>query len=259
MAAVQRTMRVDYYNAEMLEASVDASLKDALARERKAHESARREMAKSDSAHILYSVTTYSENDEIDTIRLFRNTGLSDDELEEYVGKYPSAVFGVLHAGTHKKACQIITERVKSREIRPITLKTANAFVDKNHRHHNGTVGCKFAVGLYEKNELIGVAICGRPVSRHLDTGMICEVNRLCTKGGENACSQLYSACARIAENMGYDKIITYILKSENGASLKASGFVCEGVAGGTHWTGERDKGQDIPSEMKTRWARNFK
>lgn len=31
---------------------------------------------------------------------------------------------------------------------------------------------------------------------------------------------------------MGYKKIITYILKSENGASLKASNFVCEGEAG---------------------------
>jgi len=252
-------MRVDYYNAGVFDASVDVPLKDALARERKALESARKEMAKGEYPHILYSVTSYSETDEIATIRLFRNTGLSDDELEEYVRKYPASIFGVLHEGTHKKACRLITERVKSREIRPITLKTANAFVDKNHRHHNGTVGCKFAVGLYEKNELIGVAICGRPVSRYLDNGRICEVNRLCTLGGDNACSQLYSACARIAENMGYDKIITYILKSENGASLKASGFVCEGAAGGTHWTGKRDRGQNIPSEMKTRWARNFK
>jgi len=206
-----------------------------------------------------YSVTSYSEDDEIDTIRLFRNTGLSDDELDEYVRKYPSSIFGVLHAGTHKEACRIITEREASREIRPINLKTANEFVNKYHRHHKGTVGCKFTIGLYELDKLIGVAICGRPVSRHLDNGMVCEVNRLCTRGGENACSQLYSACARIAENMGYDKIITYILKSENDASLKASGFICEGVAGGTHWTGERDKGQNIPAELKTRWVKCFK
>ena len=51
---------------------------------------------------------------------------------------------------------------------------------------------------------------------------------------------------------MGYEKIITYILKSENGASLKASNFTCEGVAGGIKWTGKRDKGQDIPAELKT-------
>jgi hypothetical protein len=57
---------------------------------------------------------------------------------------------------------------------------------------------------------------------------------------------------------MGYNKVITYILESENGASLKSSNFVCEGVAGGKKWTGVRDRGQDIPNEMKTRWVRNL-
>lgn len=41
--------------------------------------------------------------------------------------------------------------------------------------------------------------------------------------------------------------------------SLKASNFICEGAAGGTHWTGCRDKGQDIPRKMKTRWIRILK
>jgi len=58
---------------------------------------------------------------------------------------------------------------------------------------------------------------------------------------------------------MGYEKIITYILESENGASLKASNFTCEGIAGGTHWTGSRDTGQEYPHEMKTRWVRRLK
>ena len=79
-----------------------------------------------------------------------------------------------------------------------------------------------------------------------------------CTNGTRNACSMLYGACCRVAKGMGYKLIITYILKSENGASLKASNFVCDGVAGGTHWTGERNRGQDIPSEMKTRWHRRL-
>lgn len=69
----------------------------------------------------------------------------------------------------------------------------------------------------------------------------------------------LYGACCRIAKDMGYHKIITYILQSEPGTSLKASGFVCDGAAGGTHWTGERNRGQSIPAEMKTRWYRKLK
>lgn len=104
-----------------------------------------------------------------------------------------------------------------------------------------------------------GVAICGRPVSRHLDDGLTLEINRLCTDGTRNACSILYGACARIAKNMGYKRVITYILKSENGASLKASNFICEGEAGGEMWTGKRS-GRDngVPKEKKTRWAKYF-
>ena len=103
---------------------------------------------------------------------------------------------------------------------------------------------------------MIGCAVCGRPVSRYLDDGITCEINRLCTDGTRNACSMLYGACCRVAKEMGYKKIITYILESENGSSLKASGFVCEGKAGGIHWTGERNRGQEIPKEFKTRWVR---
>lgn len=57
---------------------------------------------------------------------------------------------------------------------------------------------------------------------------------------------------------MGYKKVITYTLQSEDGASLKASNFICDGVAGGTHWTGCRNRGQDIPAEMKKRWVKNL-
>lgn len=141
-------------------------------------------------------------------------------------------------------------------EIKPITFREASNFIKEHHRHHGATVGHKFSIGCYENNVLVGVAVCGRPVSRHLDNGEICEINRLCTNGTRNACSMLYGACCRIAKEMGYKQIITYILESENGASLKASGFICEGKAGGKHWTGKRNKGQDIPSEYKTRWVR---
>lgn len=140
-------------------------------------------------------------------------------------------------------------------KIIPITLKLANAYVVENHRHHKAVVGCKFCIGLQEDNKLVGVAICGRPVSRHYDNGVTLEINRLCTDGTRNACSKLYSACVKIALAMGYERIITYTLKSENGASLKASNFICEGVAGGKHWTGTRNRNTGNPEEMKIRWA----
>ena len=140
--------------------------------------------------------------------------------------------------------------------IRPITFRQASDFINKYHRHHKATVGHTFSIGLCDAAQLVGCAVCGSPVSSHLDDGVTCEINRLCTDGTKNACSKLYGACCRIAKEMGYERIITYILESENGASLKASNFVCDGVAGGTHWTGERNKGQNIPNEMKTRWSK---
>ncbi|MCI7301304.1 hypothetical protein NIA71_01225 [Ihubacter massiliensis] len=139
-------------------------------------------------------------------------------------------------------------------EIRPITFRQACDFVSQHHRHHKPTVGCKFSIGIFKNNTIVGVAICGRPVSRYLDDGTVCEINRCCTDGTRNACSALYGACCRIAKAMGYKKIITYTLQSEPGTSLRASGFTCEGTAGGKHWTGVRKGGG--PPEMKNRWTK---
>lgn len=140
-------------------------------------------------------------------------------------------------------------------KIMPITLKAANEYVAQNHRHHKPATGCKFCIGCKDGGHLVGVAICGRPVSRHLDNGITLEINRLCTDGTRNACSMLYGACVRIARDMGYEKVITYILASENGASLKAANFICEGEAGGTIWTGSRKRDNGVPQEMKKRYV----
>lgn len=143
-------------------------------------------------------------------------------------------------------------------EIRPITFREACDFVNRHHRHHGATIGCKFCIGLFRDGEMVGCAVNGRPVSRILDDKLTCEINRLCTDGTKNACSMLYGASCRVAKAMGYKRIITYTLKSENGSSLRASNFVCDGEAGGIKWTGVRDRGQKIPPEMKVRWSRSL-
>ena len=119
--------------------------------------------------------------------------------------------------------------------IKPISLKQANDYVENLHRHHRKAQGHKFSLGCFEGDVLHGVAICGRPVSRYLDDGNTMEVIRLCTDGTKNACSILYGRCARVCKDMGYQKIITYILNEEDGISLKASGWKLEadGVGGG--------------------------
>lgn len=144
-------------------------------------------------------------------------------------------------------------------KIKPIGLKEANAYIEQYHRHHKPVRGCKFCISAVENGVVVGVAICGRPVSRYLDDGETLEINRCCTDGTRNACSKLYGACVRIAREMGYVRVITYILAGENGASLKASNFICEGEAGGAIWTGARKRDNGVPREMKKRYVYKIK
>ena len=140
-------------------------------------------------------------------------------------------------------------------EVCPITLKEANAFVEQYHRHHKPVTGHKFSIGVSDGERIVGVAIVGRPVSRYLDDGWTLEVNRLCTDGTRNACSMLYAAVWRAARAMGYHKLITYILDSEHGTSLKAAGWRCVGQAGGLRWTGKRRPEVDLyPTQMKIKF-----
>lgn len=143
-------------------------------------------------------------------------------------------------------------------QIKPIDFATAKEFVKENHRHNRPPAGHKFSIACYDGDRLCGVAIVGRPVSRYLDDGLTLEVNRCCTDGTKNACSMLYCSAWRAAKGLGYKRIFTYTRVSENGASLRASGWICDGEAGGTHWTGERyhviEQLELQEDEKKIRW-----
>ena len=144
--------------------------------------------------------------------------------------------------------------------LKPISLRDANEYVRQHHRHHKPVAGHKFSIGCEADGELVGVIIAGRPVSRYLDDGFTLEVTRLCTNGEKNACSFLYGAAARAAAAMGYKRIITYTLESENGASLRASGWICQGKAGGLRWTGKRQPKEDqYPAQMKLRYEKQLR
>ena len=122
-------------------------------------------------------------------------------------------------------------------KVKPIDLKSANAYVLANHRHNGKVQIHRFSIAVYDDDRLCGVAICGNPLARKLDDGKTIEVRRVCTDGTKNACSILYGRCARIAKEMGWEKIITYTLESEGGASLRASGWQIEAEnVGGKDW-----------------------
>ena len=141
----------------------------------------------------------------------------------------------------------------------PLTQKQAKEYINQNHRHHKASVGDIFRIGCEVDGMLVGVCQCGRPVARHLDDGKTIEVTRLCTDGTYNACSFLYTRAARIAKELGYKRIITYILESETGASLKASGFHFDGYVKGRDWSCEsRPRETTAPTCDKQRWAREL-
>lgn len=81
-----------------------------------------------------------------------------------------------------------------------ITLREAQEFVDRHHRHHRRPVGHKLSIGVRVKGTdvLVGVAIVSRPVARLFDDGGdTLEVSRTCTDGTRNANSTgRFGACA---------------------------------------------------------------
>jgi hypothetical protein len=116
----------------------------------------------------------------------------------------------------------------------PCDFDEACVFVARHHRHHKPPVGHKFSIAAADEAGLIrGVCIVGRPVSRILDDGMTLEVTRLASDGCPNACSCLYGAAWRAAKALGYGRLITYILDTESGTTLKASGWTLVGKRGG--------------------------
>ena len=142
----------------------------------------------------------------------------------------------------------------------PLELKMANEFVNTLHRHHDAVYRDKFRIGAMVNDKLVGVVQIGRPVSRMLDDGKTVEVVRLCTDGTKNVCSFLYSKAARIAKEMGYEKIITYILCTEDGTSLRASGWTEDGITSGGSWSRpSRPRNTTAPTVPKIRFIKMLK
>lgn len=108
----------------------------------------------------------------------------------------------------------------------PVTFAQARQFITDWHRHHRPPVGHKFSIGVADEHDvLVGVAVVGRPVARHLDDGHTLEVTRVATDGTPNSGSILYAAAWQAARALGYRRLITYTQAGETGASLRAAGW----------------------------------
>lgn len=140
-------------------------------------------------------------------------------------------------------------------ELIPITLKEAKVFIEKHHRHHKPPVGHIVSVAAAKDDKVVGVAVVGRPVARGLQDGWTAEITRVATDGTRNACSFLLTRAKRVAQALGYRRVITYTLPEEGGASLRAAGFKNVGMSSGGNWnTPSRPRVDTDHQQKKFRW-----
>lgn len=140
-------------------------------------------------------------------------------------------------------------------EVVPCSIQDAKSFVDQHHRHHPAPVSGLFAVAAAMEDKIVGVAIVGRPVARFLQDGWTCELTRCCTDGTPNAASFLYGRAWRAAQMLGWKRMVTYTLASEDGGSLRGCGWKMVGHVRGRSWsTPSRPRVDRHPTQSKMRW-----
>jgi len=150
----------------------------------------------------------------------------------------------------------------------PMSLKEANEFVTEHHSHNKKVQGHKFSIGVLHENNLVGVAICGRPISATLDDKKTLELLRSCVldNAPRNTNSYLYGRCWRVADALGYQRMITYTLIEEKPAACKAIGMRIVGQTKDSSkaWLNKQKQDgivrqhQSIYHKPKYRWEKGY-
>lgn len=143
-----------------------------------------------------------------------------------------------------------------SLRLRPWTVKQGIPFVSRVHRHLPRVQGAMWCVSLRRDSDVVGVALVGHP-ARMLsdDDSSLCVLRVAVMDGVHNGCSMLYGACSKAARAFGADNLVTYTLPDEPGVSLRASGWVSDGLTdGGEHDRPSRRRGPAVDARPKRRW-----
>lgn len=143
--------------------------------------------------------------------------------------------------------------------LRPWTVKRADAldFVKEVHRKLPRVQGAMWCISVRSGDAIVGVALVGWPsqaqTSAEIDH---LRVLRVAVKEGyPNACSMLYGACWRAARAMGVDSMDTFTLLEEPGTSLRAAGWIEDGLTrGGEHARRDRPRAPAVDPSPKRRW-----
>lgn len=143
--------------------------------------------------------------------------------------------------------------------LRPWTVRRADAlaFVAEVHRRRPKIQGAMWCVSVRHGDEIVGVALVGWPARKHssdeLDT--LCVLRVAAKPGMKNVCSMLYGACWKAARAMGAESMVTFTDLDEPGTSLRASGWIADGVTAGGEWSRpSRSRNPAVSAERKRRW-----
>jgi L-amino acid N-acyltransferase YncA len=161
-----------------------------------------------------------------------------------------------------------ITRASAEVNLRPVTQLEARKFVAAHHRHSSAPLRVIAAVGVEADGELVGVGTLERPKAAKLCDGFTVEASRVCTTGTRNACSMIYGALSRAAKALGYRRIVTYTLSTEDGASCRAAGFAKSADVPMRSWAKEHHRRGTFQPSMfwqkygepaaRVRWEINF-
>ena len=153
-------------------------------------------------------------------------------------------------------------------EVRPISFRDAARFVAQHHIHCGPPLMHRFSFGVWNGRwSLMGVAMVGNPVARALMGRNLVEVLRVCVRRDtepmlrDGCCSKLYAAAARASERAGFSKVISYTRADEDGASIRAAGWVRESEvpARGWHSASRRRSNGNNAFVAKVRWSRTLR
>ena len=134
---------------------------------------------------------------------------------------------------------------------RRIRLVDAQAFTEQYHRHSPPLQRHAWTTAAYWNGEIQGIVTVDRPSSAYTKYDFIAEIRRLVTKPDAvpNTASFLMGKAKQACFAIGYDLLVSYTKGYENGASLKAAGFMVD------KWWGE--KLADGSCNAQVRWYVN--
>lgn len=140
---------------------------------------------------------------------------------------------------------------------RAVAFRDACALVNMYHRHLASPVGHLFSGGVFDGELMVAAVIVGRPLACAQQDGRTVQILRVATDGTRNACSKAMGWAMAQAQQRGYERMLTYTLAHEPGGSLRAVGFIEDGLTRGGTWSSPGRPRQDRhPTQPKRRWVK---